>query len=428
MISRRAAILALLLWSVAAAAQQGAAGDPWGEDWGDDPWAEEETGLVWTGFVEGGVGDRLDSFGPTDYTLGEGRLRLETEHYWRDIEFSLKGDLGYDEVADDEISAFRELAVAFGVGRHVEVKAGRQVLTWGTGDLVFLNDLFPKDFVSFFVGRDDEYLKAPSDALKVSGYMPWFNVDLVWMPKFEPDDYITGERLSFFSPQAGRVVAPAARVRADTPDDDEFALRLFKTIGGVEFAAYGYDGYFKQPTAIRPDGELTFAALRAYGASVRGNLGPGLANAEVSWHRSLDDRDGDNPRIPNSQFLALVGYDWELFANFNVGLQYNLEWTRHHDALIDASPAPDLAPAERRRVFTNRLTYRLMRDRLTLSLFTFYSPTDDDAYFRPYVNYRHSDAWQLAVGANLFTGRREHTFFGQLQDNSNIYTRLRRYF
>ncbi|MFW6031595.1 MAG: hypothetical protein ACOC9T_03300, partial [Myxococcota bacterium] len=32
----------------------------------------------------------------------------------------------------------------------------------GTGDLVFLNDLFPKDWRSFLLGRDLDYLKAPS--------------------------------------------------------------------------------------------------------------------------------------------------------------------------------------------------------------------------------------------------------------------------
>ena len=56
--------------------------------------------------------------------------------------------------------------------------------TWGTGDLVFLNDLFPKDFVSFFAGRDDEYLKAPGDALRITHYSKAVNIDFVWTPVF----------------------------------------------------------------------------------------------------------------------------------------------------------------------------------------------------------------------------------------------------
>ena len=33
--------------------------------------------------------------------------------------------------------------------------------------MVFANDLFPKDWKSFFIGRDDEYLKPPSTTVKL---------------------------------------------------------------------------------------------------------------------------------------------------------------------------------------------------------------------------------------------------------------------
>jgi hypothetical protein len=44
-------------------------------------------------------------------------------------------------------------------------------LDWA--DLIFINDLFPKDWESFFIGRDTEYLKAPSDAAKISLFGDW---------------------------------------------------------------------------------------------------------------------------------------------------------------------------------------------------------------------------------------------------------------
>ena len=65
------------------------------------------------------------------------------------------------------------------------------------------------------------------------------------------------------------------------------------------------------------------------------------------------------------------------------------------------------------------------RDKYTLSLFTFWSPSDRDFYLRPAFTYRHSDQWSLVAGANLFGGDDNHTFFSQLQDASNVYLRLR---
>jgi hypothetical protein len=77
--------------------------------------------------------------------------------------------------------------------QQFDIKVGQQILTWGTGDYVFLNDLFAKDFQSFFAGRDDDYLKAPSLSLKVSGFFDLANVDFVVTPKFTPDTYINGD-------------------------------------------------------------------------------------------------------------------------------------------------------------------------------------------------------------------------------------------
>lgn len=43
----------------------------------------------------------------------------------------------------------RSLNVAFRPSDVLDVKIGRMVSTWGTGDLVFINDMFPKDWQSF---------------------------------------------------------------------------------------------------------------------------------------------------------------------------------------------------------------------------------------------------------------------------------------
>jgi hypothetical protein len=106
-------------------------------------------------------------------------------------------------------------------------------------------------------------------------------------------------------------------------------------------------------------------------------------------------------------------------------LQYYLEWTLDHSALLSNSPAPQFEPEERRHVLTNRLSYRAGRDRHTYSLFTFFSPSDRDFYMRPAYTYRHSDQWSVTAGGNVFGGDERHTFFKQLQDASNAYLRLR---
>jgi hypothetical protein len=403
------------------------------DDWGDDDWAdtEEETGLQWTGFIEGAIGRRLqtDPQVGSRETLGDVRIRVETEWSNQTLTVGFKGDAWYDAVLEEFDGDIRDLTLEFSPTSKTDLKIGRQVLTWGTGDLLFLNDLFPKDWEAFFAGRDTEYLKAPSNAVRATWYGDLLNIDLAWTPIFEPDNFLTGERFSFFSPLAGGPVAPQPPLGAVEPETNfengELAIRLFKTVRGSEYAAYAYHGFFHQPTALTPTLQPTFAPLSAFGASFRRPLMSGLFNAEVVYYASRDDCSGIDPAVPNDQLRLLLGYEREAVTNLTVAFQYYLEWMQDYGALIANSLSPQFEPDEYRQVVTNRLTYRLKQDKLTLSLFTFYSPSDSDFYIRSVVTYRYSDEWSLTGGANLFGGDKSHTFFNQFSDNSNAYVRFR---
>jgi len=419
-----AALLLLGLLSTTPAAAQD-------DGWDDAGWDDATDALPISGFVEAGLGTRIhdDPLLGQRGTLEEFRWRVEREWDPAGFTIALKGDLGYDGIDDEWYGALRDLSVAFAPGDSTDVRIGRQILTWGTGDLVFLNDLFPKDFVSFFAGRDDEYLKAASNTIRITRFSDRWNLDLAWTPRFAHDTYLDGDRFSFFFPTAAGNVAPSPALVAEEPDESfengEFAARLFRTVEGREYALYAYHGFFKQPNALTPDLRATFAPLTSVGASLRRPLHGGIFNTELAYYWSRDDSSGRDPLIPNDQLRVLAGYEWEPKANFTVGLQYYLEWTLDHDRLIDNSPAPRFEPDERRHVLTTRLTYRAARDKHVLSLFAFASPSDRDAYLRPSYTYRHSDEWSWVFGGNLFIGDAGHTFFGQLEDASNLYLRVR---
>jgi hypothetical protein len=402
--------------------------DDWGDDWGDD-W-EEEASSPWHGFAELGIGVRLqeDKAVGRSVTLWEARWRIERFWELNGVGVQFRGDLLGDAVIEEVEAEVRELYATWRLG-SLDIKAGRQILTWGTGDFLFLNDLFPKGWESFFIGRDDEYLKAPSDAIRLTQYNDLINIDVAIAPFFNPDEYLTGERLSFFWPPVGDIAAPDPPLIGREPstrlDNTEYAARLFRTFGSGEFALYAFDGFYHQPWPFGPGGALAFPGLRALGASWRQPLGPGLVNAEVSRYYSKDDRSGTNPAIPNDQIRFLLGYEWEAIPNLTVGFQYYQEWTQDHEALLENSPWPEFEVAEHRTWLTNRLTLSTRQNRMLWSLFTFYGTTDRDFYLRPEFYWRISDEWSLNVGGNLLGGPEKHTFFAQFEDNSNVYARIR---
>lgn len=386
------------------------------------------------GFGELAVASRFlaDPVISDDFVLAEARFRLDLSHYTDLAELSFKVDLVADDVIDDVVIDIRQAVITLHASSWLDVRAGRQVLTWGTGDLVFLNDLFPKDFVSFFIGRDVEFLKAPSNSVKFSFYPKPVNLDLVWTPVFTPDRYITGVRLSYFDSSVPGLVSAesmgqplTAALPPKTIENGELAGRLYRTFGGYELALYGYMGFTKQPLAFDPSLDVaTFSRLGAYGASLRGTVASGIGNLEGSYYDSVDDRAGTDPNVPNSQVRGLLGYERQLFADFTLGLQYFLQWNLDYDQLIANSPTPQFEPDELQHTLTLRMTYRFRQETMIMSLFAFVSPSDEDTHLRPSFTYAWSDAVTIDLGANIMAGN-EAGFFGQLEQNSNIYGRLR---
>ena len=393
-----------------------------------------------TGFVDARTGALLaDNAHEDRWSLGEGRVQVEAEKAWETTTLRLTADLLYDPAYgeyDIELEEgrgvldLREASLALTPTDFADVKVGRQIATWGTGDLLFINDMFPKDWQAFFIGRDDEYLKAPSDAARVSLYSSLANADFVYSPRFDADRFIDGSRISYYSGTTGGIAGQDQVIGADRPDswfgDGELAWRASRTVRGHEVAAYGYYGYWKSPGGVdAASGSATFPALFVHGASARGNLGRGIGNLEVGLYSSRDDDDGDDPTVRNGELRLLAGYEQEVAKSLTLGIQYYLERLLDHAGHTASLPAGAPEPDENRQLITARLTKLLMNQNLRTGVFVYWSPTDQDAYLRPSLHYKLTDAWSVVAGANVFVGKDDHTFFGQFADNTNAYAAAR---
>ncbi len=409
-----------------------------------ESYAEESDNKPWYsdvlppihGYVEYGHGFRTQSDDRQKHgtIYHETRLQFEFFKRFEAFDFQFKNDITYDAWEGKAVYDLREAYITAYPLDWVDVKAGRQILTWGTGDFVFINDLFPKDWQSFFIGRDDEYLKAPSDALRMIFYPEIFNqnfsVDFVWMPYFQHDRYVTGERISYFNPLLNDKAGFKNQVHDELPDrtfeNSVFAVRLSKNFSGTETALYFYNGFYPRPLGFDPAAwRSIYPELSVYGGSIRRSIFGGIGNVEMGYYDSHDDSQGDDPFIENSSFKGVIGYNRELMRDLSLGLQYYWEYMVDFDEYRSTVPVHETRADELLQRVTVRLTQLMMMQTLKLSIFTFYSPSDEDAYLRPAISYKWSDNLELYAGGNIFLGREEHTFFGQLEDDTNLYFRVR---
>lgn len=388
-----------------------------------------------SGFAELRYGQRTQNDPKQEQeTVPEGRLQVSADGRLGASGYRLTADFLYNDAVPTHAVDLRrgtgwvdlrEAWVDFRPTSFLDIRAGRMIATWGTGDLLFLNDLFPKDWRSFLLGRDVEYLKAPTQGIRAQAYSDWVNLDLLINPVFAPDRFLDGRQVSFFDPAIGRMRGRQAPLRSDITERAEFHARLHRMFGSKEVAFYFYDGFWKSPRGRNAGGVATFPELRVWGASVRGNLWGGIGHAELSYYDSLEDRDGSDPLINNSQMRYLIGYERELMTDFTAGVQAYLEQKLQFNAYRRSLPAGFPEDDEYRTVLTLRLTRLLLMQNLELSSFLFYSPSDQDGYWRPSVSYKMDDQWTISAGAGLFRGERETTFYGQFENNSNAWVSLR---
>lgn len=400
--------------------------------------------LYWGGFVEGLWGAGLDNNNPTsrDYPVAETRLQLRLESYGDRAEVFGKLDFvqdGFDSANYDV--ELREAYVKFRMNAtNMDFKIGRQILTWGTGDLIFINDVFAKDYQSFLIGRQDQYLKAPQTAVRVEWYTGLGSFTVVGIPDFEPNITPTGERLSFYNPNSGTIVGSDGYMAPVEPankfENSEIAFKYSEMIKGFNFSGYAYKGFYKNPIGFDPNTNTVFyPELNVYGASLRGQVVGGILWLEGGYFDSREDRDGTNFFIENSSMKGLIGFERQVATDLTANLQFQYEQMVDYDkyetsheqmvnyAINNSMPIPVKAD-ETRTLVTSRWTKQMYSQTLTLSLFGFYSPSEEDAYVRFAAEYKYSDELSLMAGGNIFDGNYAYTQWGQFSYNDNLYVKI----
>ena len=385
--------------------------------------------ITFHGFVQGNLSARItgeetpDSSEGGDYLSGDQRLRGEITGSAESAAFTLRADLVHDSVSDEYKIDIREGYIDYRTDNY-DLRAGRQIITWGAGDLLFINDTYPKNYSALFSGQPLEYLKVGSDAIKLSIYSDKISADLVVIPFFEPYQLPDSKRFFLYSP----MTITGINTPREEIENSEIALRLYRQLGRFDTSIYLYRGFFKIP-GMKPlsltEAELFYPQLAVYGFSMQGAFAQGVLSIEGGYYDSLDDRNGNDPTISNSSAKYILGYSKQFWTDFTAGVQYYGEYMQDYNNYEVSLPAGFPKTDKIHQLITLRLTQMLKYNTLRLGLFTFYSPDEEDYFVIPEARYNITDSLWTSIGVNIFGGKDTRTFFGQLDKNDNLFATLR---
>jgi len=358
------------------------------------------------------------------YKWQEERAQIKLDATEGDWRLLAKGDLAYDHLGRQDESELREGYIDY-TGGNWDLRLGRQIITWGMGDLVFVNDFFPKDHEALFSGRPLEYLKRGVDALKLGAYPEFASFELVLTPNFRDSRIPDANRFRLYDPMSTVVNRETVK-----PEQGDVALRAYRDIAGFDAALYLYRGFQRTPS-MRPDNMTAptrityfYPKLAIYGASLSGRAGDGVLSLEAAYYDSPDDRAGNDFTVPNSQTRLLAGYQIQPLEDVSLGFQYYAEAMHNYGAYLAVLPAG--FPPDKRwsHTATARLTQFYLHQTLRLSAYASYNASNGDHFMNPELRYSFTDKLWGAVGANLFGGKLWGQF-GQLARDDNAYLQVR---
>ena len=153
------------------------------------------------GFLQGNYSVDTAESNPDggDFKWAEERVQLRLDAAKEPFRLFIKTDAFYDHIDEKAQIELREGYIDY-IEKKWDLRAGRQIITWGLGDLIFINDVFPKDYEAFFSGRPMEYMKKGVDGVKIGYYPSFASFELITIPIFEPNNYPNAKRFYMFDP------------------------------------------------------------------------------------------------------------------------------------------------------------------------------------------------------------------------------------
>jgi hypothetical protein len=324
-----------------------------------------------------------------------------------------------DAVHDDAVRArdvdVREAFFDWAATPALDLKAGRQVITWGVSDYLYVNDIFPKNYDSFFTGGSFDRMKEPVDALKALARTGSVDVEVV-LARSKADTLPAAERFT-------ATAATSGALEDDNGRRPDLAAKVAAQWAGWDVAAHAARFRSREPRLSMTGAGLRFDQPRTdhLGVSATGNLAAGLGWVEAAVRRVSTGQPGT---VVDRQFLGsaarmIAGYSREVGPDLTASAQLQVEGTTDRGRYA-ASLAPGVRPLRRLTSIVHlRALGRWRNQTLGAGLQAFLG-SEGDSHFNPFLAWSPADGWSLEGGANLFRGQPD-TRYGAFRDDSNVY-------
>lgn len=375
------------------------------------------------GFVDTYHAMRTES--PNNMMASRSRVRGELTMKHDNVGAFVSANLIHNAIVEAKTGLhMRECFVTY-ANDNWDIRAGRQIITWGVVDALRLTDIISPMEYTEFLADDYDDIRVPVNGLRARYSRSSWSAEVVALPISSfyilPTD--DDNPWSINLPDA---TLPYIINTGNEPQkkiaNGEIGGRLMFFLSGIDFSFSALRTWNKMPVFTTNVVNDTLSALGHYkrltmlGTDISVPISKIVLRAEVAEY--LDEAQtpvfGTDVQCANS-LNALIGIDWYAGNDWSLSAQYAHKSIASHSALISTYKNSGTA--------TVRIAKELLNNTLTVQTFAYIDVTCGGIYNRLSADYAVTDQLHCIVGYDLFSA--DSGMFAMYADNSEVWLRVK---
>ena len=340
-------------------------------------------------------------------------VRTESPHDWMSSRTRVRGEvtlekgpagafvsanlIHYAILKDRSGFQLRE-AYAYYSDDRWDIRAGRQIITWGVADALRLTDIIsPMDYTEF-LAQDYDDIRIPVGGLRLRYSREKWSVEAVAIPVSSFFELPTDDQNPW---SVGPLpIGPEPKHRLCNM---EYGGRLSFFLSGIDFSLSALHTWNKMPVFC--DGIGQYRRMTMLGADCSIPAGKFVVRGEFAEYLDEAQTFGRS-----SSTNALLGLDWYAGNDWSLSAQYAHKY---------------IASGEHRHsgLATFRISKELLHNTLALQSFAYVDVTNGGVYNRLSADYALNDQLHAIIGYDLFQADRGT--FAVYDRNSELFVKLK---
>lgn len=335
---------------------------------------------------------------PNDWMSSRTRVRGEVTIEKGNTGAYVSANLIHNAILKDRSGFQLREAYAYYSDDHWDVRAGRQIITWGVADALRLTDIIsPMDYTEF-LAQDYDDIRIPVGALRLRYSREKWCFEAVAIPVSSFFELPTDDKNPWSVGPLPIGDEPNRRL-----SNMEYGGRLSFFLSGIDFSFSALHTWNKMPVFC--DGIGQYRRMTMLGADVSVPVGKFVVRGEVAEY--LDEAQTFGRAASTN---ALLGIDWYAGNDWSLSAQYSHKYIASGDNRNSG-------------LATFRISKELLHNTLALQSFAYVDVTNGGVYNRLSADYAINDQLHATIGYDYFHADRG--MFTIYKKNSELFFKLK---